>query len=472
MLKDTSPRPGRDLNRQPSDCQTIGLTSSAMSPPYVDINHRSEGEVIQVPRGLDATLRCRSETSLPPKWEWVIKQTSENIKTLVVNNTAYLLVENFQEMNEGNYYCINGKGKKSAVELKIQLGVKDTTPVYRISRTGSLHLFCEPLTATRLEGFWSWRQTGSEEDCKRSGSGQTGSEGDCKRSGSDLVHFGNRSEVKKNESENKFSLSISPLLWNDSGQYRYALCDGNKLYKQCTYEIITVKVYSEPVELTEGEDGSLVCAVSHLKNSTRLLWIDTRSQRRFSNPKARAPAGEFRLVVRNVTLAQSAWECAVFRQGHLRALVPFTLTVKSQATRPPGPPAGGKGARVTDRPGQDPTAASAQNPSGNHIICPSLVYLSGLLLIILGTVFIIYCRRRHQDPIQPPPPTPLPTQPSAKGDEQTPDDEGAVNYAAVRFKRKKEADSSTPAALATDNLTPEEDPVIYADVVLATGIRR
>ncbi|XP_064205790.1 uncharacterized protein LOC135262648 isoform X2 [Anguilla rostrata] len=475
-----------------------------LTPEYTPVF----AKVIQVPRGLDAALRCTSKTSLPPKWEWGSNQTSSNIKTLVANGTAYLLVENFQEMNEGHYYCINGKGKISAVELKIQLGVKDSAPVYRISRTGSLHLFCEPLTPTRLEGFWSWRQTGSEEDCKRSssgqtgseedckrsgsgqtgskgdckrsgsgqtgsegdckrsgsgqtgsegdckrsGSGQTGSKGDCKRSGSDLEHFGNRSEVK-NGSDHRFSLSISPLLWNDSGQYRCALCNGNKLYRQRTYEIITVKVYSEPMELTEGENGSLVCAVSHVTESTSLLWIDTRSQQMFSSPEA--PAGEFRLTVRNVTLARNAWECAVFHQGRLRALVPFTLTVKSRATQPPGPPAGGEGARVTDRPGQDPTEAAAQNPSGNHIIYLSLVCLCDLLLIILGTAFIIYCRRRHQ------------------GDAQTPDDEGALNYAAVHFKRKKgTADSSTSAALAPDNLTPEEDSVIYADVVLATGIRR
>ncbi|XP_064205794.1 uncharacterized protein LOC135262649 isoform X2 [Anguilla rostrata] len=452
-------------------------------------------EVVQVLRGSDATLPCRSETGCPPKWEWDSKQTSSNIKTLVVNSTAYLLVENFQKINEGRYYCINGtQQNKSEVKLEIQQGVKNTTPVYRISRTGSLHLFCEALSAARVEGFWSWRQTGSEEDCKRSGSGQTGSKGDCKRSGSgqtgskgdckrpgsgqtgskgdckrsgsgqtgskgdckrsgsDLEHFGNRSEVK-NGSDHRFSLSISPLLWNDSGQYRCTLCNGNKLYRQRTYEIITVKVYSEPMELTEGENGSLVCAVSRVTKTTRLLWIDMRSQQMFSNPEARAHAGEFRLVVRNVTLARNAWECAVFHKDRLRALVPFTL-MKSRATRPPGPSAGGEGARVTDRPGQDPTEATAQNHSGNRTIYLSLVCLCGLLLIILGTAFIIYCCRRRQ------------------GDEQTPDDEGAVNYAAVRFKRKKEADSSTPAALATDNLTPEEDPVIYADVVLATGIRR
>ncbi|XP_035288266.1 uncharacterized protein LOC118235227 [Anguilla anguilla] len=225
------------------------------------------------------------------------------------------------------------------------------------------------------------------------------------------------------------------------------------------------------MELTEGENGSLVCAISHLKESTRLLWIDTQSQRNFSKPKAQKHTGEFRLVVRNVTLARNAWECAVFRQGRLRALVPFTLTGKSRATRPPGPPAGGEGARVTDRPAQDPTEASAQNPSGNSQIYLSLVCLSGLLVCV-GTAFIIHCCRRRQDPIQPPPPTPLPTQPSAKGDEQTPDDDGALNYAAVHFKRKKEADSSTSAALAPDNLPAEEDSVIYADVVLATGIRR
>ncbi|XP_035288263.1 uncharacterized protein LOC118235225 [Anguilla anguilla] len=382
-----------------------------LTPEYTSVF--AKDKVIQVPRGLDAALRCTSKTSLPPKWEWDSNQTSENIKTLVANNTAYLLVENFQEINEVRYYCINGtQQNKSEVKLKIQLGVKDSTPVYRISRTGSLHLFCEALLGATLRGLWSWRQTGSEEDCKRSGS--------------DLEHFGNRSEVKSG-SDNKFSLSISPLFWNDSGQYRCTLCNGNKLYRQCTYEIITVKVYSEPVELTEGENGSLVCAVSHLKNSTRLLWIDTRSHQTFSNPEAQKHAGEFRLVVTNVTLAQSAWECAVFHRGHLRALVPFKLTVKSRATRPPGPPAGG------DRPGQDPTEGSkspAQNHSGNRTIYLSLVCLCGLLFISLGTAFIVYCCQRHQ------------------GDAQTPDDEGALNYAAVHFKRKKAADSSTSAALA------------------------
>ena len=78
---------------------------------------------VQVPRGSDATLNCSSitKTRLPPGWEWNGDRGS-NIKTLVVNSTAYLLVENFQQSNEGKYDCVKKKEKRSGVTLQMQNG--------------------------------------------------------------------------------------------------------------------------------------------------------------------------------------------------------------------------------------------------------------------------------------------------------------------------------------------------------------
>ncbi|KAJ8276750.1 hypothetical protein COCON_G00085020 [Conger conger] len=127
---------------------------------------------------------------------------------LVLKCTAYLLVENFQKMNEGLYYCVNETDKRSGLKLEIQ------------------------------------------------------------------------------------------------------------------------KVYQEPAELMEGENGSVVCNVSQAKEGTRLFWIEVESQQKFAS--ADGFGIEFALSVINVTLKRSAWVCAVFYKDRLRALLPLNLTIKRQ----------------------------------------------------------------------------------------------------------------------------------------------
>ncbi|XP_061103908.1 uncharacterized protein LOC133132468 [Conger conger] len=271
-------------------------------------------KVVRVARGLDATLRCTSKTTFKPTWEWNVKPGS-NIQTLVLESTAYLLVEKFQETNEGLYYCVNETDKKSGVKLERQKGVKNRThEVFRRPKTGPLQLFCEAQSGAKLEGFWRREPTASEGDS-------------CKRHGTDLALFENRSEVK-NWPDNKFELRISPLLWEDHGHYRCVLCKNRSIDKTCTYEIITVDVYQEPAELMEGGNGSVVCKVSHARQGTKLLWIEVESQQKFAS--ADGFGIEFALSVINVTLKRSAWVCAVFYKDRLRALLPLNLTIKRQ----------------------------------------------------------------------------------------------------------------------------------------------
>ncbi|KAJ8276747.1 hypothetical protein COCON_G00084990 [Conger conger] len=109
----------------------------------------------------------------------------------------------------------------------------------------------------------------------------------------------------------------------------------NETDKKSQMKLEIQKVYQEPAELMEGGNGSVVCAVSHVKEGTRLLWIEVESQQKFAS--ADGFGIEFALSVRNVTLKRSAWVCAVFYKDRLRALLPLNLTIKRQPTQPDQP---------------------------------------------------------------------------------------------------------------------------------------
>ncbi|KAJ8348009.1 hypothetical protein SKAU_G00265980 [Synaphobranchus kaupii] len=55
--------------------------------------------------------------------------------------------------------------------------------------------------------------------------------------------------------------------------------------EKSTVKLELQEVYSLPMKLTEGEDGSLVCAVSHVNESIRFLWIDVQNQQMFPDPE-------------------------------------------------------------------------------------------------------------------------------------------------------------------------------------------
>ncbi|KAG9351928.1 hypothetical protein JZ751_023179, partial [Albula glossodonta] len=81
--------------------------------------------------------------------------------------------------------------------------------------------------------------------------------------------------------------------------------------------------------MAEGDDVSLVCVVSHVKNSTRLLWIDELNRQQLPSPEQHT-SSEFRLWVQNITLRQTAWTCALYHLDHLKALVPLKLSIKER----------------------------------------------------------------------------------------------------------------------------------------------
>ncbi|KAL7854282.1 hypothetical protein AOLI_G00211260 [Acnodon oligacanthus] len=250
----------------------------------------SGGAVTQIAPGDDFSLSCPSSTG-QDRWEG---PQSDNTMRVNLNKTAYLLIKNFKNQNEGRYVCLN---KETKLEMK-PAARNDEPVLFRASEGDSLFLFCKDLISS-YRGTWSWRPHHSDKQTIL---------------GLNSTHFGKRLHFRNRDSD--FSLNISKVDWGDSGRYE---CQrfGNSSQQNTFYELVVVRVRADPQQITEGDDVDLQCEVSHHLPNTRLYWINTESQENFPSPHH----------LRSVTLDQRKWMCAVFHGSKLKALFPLTLNI-------------------------------------------------------------------------------------------------------------------------------------------------
>ncbi|KAL6469616.1 hypothetical protein MHYP_G00207350 [Metynnis hypsauchen] len=252
------------------------------------------GPVTPVAPGDDVSLSCSSGTG-QDRWEG---PQSDNTMRVNLNKTEYLLIKSFKDQNAGRYVCLNDEIK---LEMKIA-ATNDESVLFRVSEGDSLFLFCKDLISSSVKATWSWRPHSSGQNIAL----QPDSAG--KR-----LHFRNQ--------DNDFSLTISKVDWGDSGRYECQRFRSSSQYKT-SFELVVVRVRADPQQLTEGDDVTLQCEVSHHLPDTRLYWINMETQENFPNPHE----------LRNVRLGQRSWMCAVFHRSRLKALIPLTLNLSQHLT--------------------------------------------------------------------------------------------------------------------------------------------
>ncbi|KAI4876440.1 hypothetical protein NFI96_012852, partial [Prochilodus magdalenae] len=181
---------------------------------------------------------------------------------------------------------------------------KDESVLFRASEGDSVFLFCKDLISSTIQATWFWRSFHS---------------GSYIKLPPDSGHFQNRLHFKNKD--NDYSLTISNIQWDDSGRYE---CRRSSEPKQTSFDLVAVRVYAEPQQLSEGDDVLLQCKVSHhlLNFPTVLYWIQEETPEHFSNPHQ----------LRNVNMGQRNWTCAVFLGSTLKALIPLTLNITLRPT--------------------------------------------------------------------------------------------------------------------------------------------
>ncbi|KAL6469615.1 hypothetical protein MHYP_G00207340 [Metynnis hypsauchen] len=356
------------------------------------------GPVTPTAPGDDVSLSCPSSTG-QDRWEG---PQPDNTMRVNLNETDYLLIKSFKDQNAGRYVCLNNEIK---LEMK-SAATNDESVLFRASEGDSLFLFCKVLTSSSVKATWSWRSHSSGQNIVL----QPDSAG--KR-----LHFRNK--------DGDFSLTISKVDWGDSGRYECQRFSSSSQYKT-SFELVVVRGRADPQQLTEGDDVTLQCEVSHHLPDTRLYWINMETQENFPNPHQ----------LRNVTLGQRSWMCAVFHHYKLKALIPLTLNISQHLT-------------ATMR----STPAPHYNNMGpdffqEHFTLISVCSVfSFLLLVLIGAV----CWRKK---------TKKRMESSSVND--------SITYAAVNFRQKSEAPAVPFADFSpvSNSGQVEEKEVIYSSVRL------
>ncbi|XP_032872327.1 uncharacterized protein LOC116969606 [Amblyraja radiata] len=115
-----------------------------------------------------------------------------------------------------------------------------------------------------------------------------------------------------------FSVRIVPVVFQDAGLYACDL-EGNRFP---TIDLITVKVTAEPSDaVTEGDNVTLICSVSHDTGSMRLVWINGDGKR-VGEKTLTEEETSLSLVIQKAERGRGNWRCVLFDQDLPRLFVP------------------------------------------------------------------------------------------------------------------------------------------------------
>ncbi|XP_032871829.1 CD276 antigen homolog [Amblyraja radiata] len=116
-----------------------------------------------------------------------------------------------------------------------------------------------------------------------------------------------------------FNVRIVPVVFQDAGVYTCFL--ERNLFP--AIDLITVKVTAEPSDaVTEGDNVTLTCSVSHVTGSMRLVWINGDGKRvgeKTLTEEEKSPS----LVIQKAERGRGNWRCGLFHQDLPRLFVPY-----------------------------------------------------------------------------------------------------------------------------------------------------
>ncbi|XP_032872606.1 uncharacterized protein LOC116969960 [Amblyraja radiata] len=173
------------------------------------------------------------------------------------------------------------------------------------------------------------------------------------------TNFGNRLVTSGKLYDGKdFNVRIVPVVFQDAGVYACYL----ESTPFPTIYLITVKVTAEPSDaVTEGDNVTLTCSVSHVIGSMRLVWINGDGKRvgeKTLTEEEKSPS----LVIQKAERGRGNWICVLFDQDLPRLFVPYY-----------------------------------QKDSRNYtFIIRSVVIIGGLALLLVIVLAVVWYQRRHK----------------------------------------------------------------------------
>ncbi|XP_032901431.1 CD276 antigen homolog [Amblyraja radiata] len=116
-----------------------------------------------------------------------------------------------------------------------------------------------------------------------------------------------------------FNVRIVPVVFQDAGVY-ICFLEQNRFP---AIDLITVKVTAEPSDaVTEGDNVTLTCSVSHVTGPMRLVWINgdgKRVEEKALTVEEKSPS----LVIQKAEKGRGNWRCVLFHQDLPRLFVPY-----------------------------------------------------------------------------------------------------------------------------------------------------
>ncbi|XP_051869511.1 uncharacterized protein LOC127569163 [Pristis pectinata] len=278
--------------------------------------------------GSDITLSCTT-SRLPDtvSLHWKPRGSSQqnrsnNTDQIHLNNTVYLMVRHVGAGNP-NLYTWEVHENGSAVltgDIVVQMDQDLHNKTYTIYRSDTDHseldLICEASTEL-TETKWTWKSQIVQNQEKEIGSTHTSEPINVNRS-----YFENRlGTTMANVNGRNFSVRIVPVRFEDTGVYT---CSTGS-YKHVTIELITVKATVEPSDaVNEGDSVTLICSVSKVTESMRLVWINGVGQIVGEKllRESRQEEKSLQLQIPKADADKRKWTCGLFHQNTLKVLIP------------------------------------------------------------------------------------------------------------------------------------------------------
>ncbi|XP_051871323.1 uncharacterized protein LOC127570087 isoform X2 [Pristis pectinata] len=344
-LKSNGPRwhrinDSRHLTIEKAAFEAAGLFTLRQTEPERKILKQHEIFLIKVERdpryqylGSDVTFSC-TISRLPDtvSLHWTEKESSRNKRNntdqIQLNNTVYLIVRDAQTQDKERYACeIQAHGRTVLtvdIELYLSLSIfgKEYTSFLPIFGDNPLYLNCK-VDSNYNHSAWHWK---SYNDGKQR---RVMSSDDKRQRDTSIPELWNRISLQDSDGRS-FPLQISPAEFEDAGNYTCTMDTA----KVVTVELMTTKLTVIPSRpLAEGESVTLTCSVSHLREATRLIWMET-GRKSFVKEKTFDALGEgnfsLSLFIQKIGQHNRRWTCLVFNRKMPRIFITIQLDDNEQ----------------------------------------------------------------------------------------------------------------------------------------------
>ncbi|XP_072923468.1 uncharacterized protein [Hemitrygon akajei] len=239
------------------------------------------------------------------------------------------MVRNVKKQDKEQYACEIQEHGRTVLTVDIELYIslsnygKAYTNFWPIFGNNPLYLNCK--TENRNQSTWYWKKYNHEKRRRVMSSDDKG-----QRDSTLTPEFRNRIRLQEFDGMS-FPLQICPAEFEDAGNYTCTV----ETLEFVTVELITTKmtvIPSHPV--VEGDDVTLTCSISHIREATRLIWMET-GRKSFVKEKTFNPPEKgnisLSVFIQKVGQHNRKWSCLVFNREVPRIFITIQLEINEKS---------------------------------------------------------------------------------------------------------------------------------------------